>query len=253
MGEVTRFVPTMRFGSSDPYEVALTPREDPPEVPPIAGVVADDEALWKLFSQSRNGMLIADDDRRYVNANPAALALLGYELATFRTMRIDDITIPEYRPFLDDIWADFLARGGTVGRFAVLRSDGTPVEIEFNATANVAPGLHMTIFINPQVTGDAAGLDDDDVPDKNFDEPVPAVARRSGRMLDGDERRVVTLLALGHSWHEVADDMGTDAASVRELMMSAMATLGARTRAHAVSIALRAGEIDPADLTEGPA
>ena len=217
------------------------------DIPRLTGVVADDDALWKLFSESRNPMLLADDDRRYVNANNAALVLLGYDLATFRTMRIDDITIPEYRPFIDDVWADFLARGGSIGRFAVLRSDGTPVEIEFNATANVAPGLHLSIFINPQVAGAADGLDDDDLADKNVDEPVPVVADHAGRVLDDDERSVMTLFALGLSWHEVADDMGITAAEVRVVMESAMAKLGARTRAHAVSIAIRAGEIDPGD------
>ena len=221
--------------------------QDGADIPAIAGVVADDEALWKLFSESRNPMLIADDERRYVNANAAALGLLGYDLVALRTLHIDDITIPEYRPFVDEVWNDFLARGGSIGRFAVLRSDGTPVEIEFNATANVAPGLHLTIFINPQVAGAADGLDADDAAEGNFDEPVAVVSRRSGGVLDEEERRVMTLLALGLNWHEVADDMGTDPAKVRQVMESAMAKLGARTRAHAVSIAMRAGEIDPGD------
>ena len=225
----------------------MTHRDDQSPEPPISGVVADDDALWKLFSESRNPMLLADDDRNYVNANAAAVELLGYDLATLRTLRIDDITIPEYRPFLDDIWADFLSRGGTIGRFSVLRSDGRLVDIEFNATANVAPGLHLSIFINPQVAGDAAGLDDDDIADKNFSEPVPVLSGRSARVLDDAERRVVTLLALGMNWHEVADDLGMSAGDVRALMESAMDKLGARTRAHAVSIAIRAGEIDLAD------
>lgn len=231
----------------------MKPRDENPHAQPIQGVVADDEALWKLFSESRNPMLLADDERRYVNANTAALVLLGYDLVTLRSMRIDDITLPEYRPFLDDVWADFLARGGTVGSFAVLRSDGSPVEIEFNATANVAPGLHLSIFINPRVTGDPEGLDDDDEADKNFEEPVPVVADGAGSVLDDAERRVITLLALGLNWHEVADDMGTSPAEVRALMESAMGKLGARTRAHAVSIAMRAGEIDPADPRSGGA
>jgi len=58
---------------------------------------------------------------------------------------------------------------------------------------------------------------------------------------------IATLLALGLSWHEVAEETGRPVAQVRELMESAMTKLGARTRAHAVSIAIRAGEIDPGD------
>lgn len=218
-----------------------------PVPPELAGARADDEALWAIFSGSRNPMLLADDQRRYVNANAAACALLGYDLPTLRTLRIDDITIPEYRPFIDDVWRDFLARGGTVGRFAVLCADGSRTQVEFNATADVTPGLHLSILINPQVSGEAAGLDDDGRADKNLEEPVPAVAARSGPLLDDTERRVITLLAMGRNWHEVADEVGGTPGEVRVSMESAMATLGARTRAHAVSIAMRAGEIDPAD------
>ena len=234
-----------------PWTRDVSAADDNPVPPSLPGASADDEALWAIFSQSRNPMLLADDDRRYVNANPAALALLGYDLTTLRTMRIDDITIPEYRPFLDDIWGAFLERGGSIGRFAVLRSDGTRVDIEFNATADVVPGLHLSLFINPSVTGEAQGLDDDEGDDKSFDEPVQAVAARTGALLSPVEKKVMTLLALGLSWHEVADEMGLGPADVREAMQSAMQKLGARTRAHAVSIAIRAGEIDPTDPSLG--
>ena len=212
--------------------------------PPDGAV--DDDALWKLFSESRNPMLLADDDRRYVNANTAALVLLGYDLPTLRTMRIDDLALPEVRPFLDDVWRDFLDQGGSIGQFAVLRSDGTAVEIHFNATANVRPGLHLSLFINPLVTGDGGELDVDEGK-SSLEEPVRAVRERTGTLLDSTERTVITLLALGLSWHEVADRLGVSAADVREVMQTAMDKLGARTRAHAVSIAMRAGEIDLSD------
>ena len=63
----------------------------------VLGRSADDDALWAIFSTSRNPMLLADDDRRYINANTAAVALLGYDVGTLRTMRIDDLALPEAR------------------------------------------------------------------------------------------------------------------------------------------------------------
>jgi len=213
----------------------------------VLGQDADDDALWAIFSTSRNPMLLADDDRRYVNADTAALVLLGYDLATMRTMRIDDVAMPEARPFMDDVWADFLQRGGSIGHFAILRSDGTPVTVEFNATANVRPGLHLTVFINPLVTGDPQGLDEIAEGKFSVNEPVDAVSERTGMLLTPLEKRVITLLALGLNWHEVADEIGVSAAEVRVAMQSAMEKLGARTRAHAVSVAIRAGEIDLSD------
>lgn len=226
----------------------MTDRER--DTPPLAGDSADDDALWVIFSGSRNPMLLADDERRYINANAAACELLGYTLHELRALRIDDLTLPEYRPFLDEVWTDFLQRGGTIGQFAVLKADGTTVHVEFNATAHVAPGLHLSIFINPLVTGDAMGLAEDDGKG-NIDEPVRAVSERSGQMLDDTERRVMTLLAMGLNWHEVADEINVAPSEVREVMESAMAKLGARTRAHAVSVAIRAGEIDPPDASTG--
>lgn len=215
--------------------------------PDVLGQSADDDALWAIFSSSRNAMLLADDERQYVNANNAALVLLGYDLATLRTMRIDDIAMPEALPFMDDVWKDFLSRGGSIGNFTLLRSDGTPVTVEFNATANVVPGLHLSIFINPLVTGDPQGLDEDVDGRSSVQEPVASVAARTGGLLNPVERRVMTLLAVGLNWHEVADEVGESPAAVRAIMQSAMDKLGARTRAHAVSVAIRAGEIDPSD------
>jgi len=213
----------------------------------VLGQDADDDALWAIFSTSRNPMLLADDQRRYVSANTAALALLGYDMATIRTMRIDDVAVPEARPFMDDVWTDFLDRGGSIGHFAIVRSDGTPVTVEFNATANVRPGLHLALFINPLVTGDPQGLDEVAEGKHSVAEPVDAVARAAGGILAPLEQRVVTLLALGLNWHEVADELEAPAAEVRVAMQEAMHKLGARTRAHAVSVAIRAGEIDPSD------
>ena len=210
----------------------------------MLGAGADDDDLWAIFSTSRNAMLLANDDRRYVNANTAALVLLGYDLATLRTMRIDDLAMPEARPFMDDVWDDFLERGGSIGHFAILRSDGTPVTVEFNATANIRPGLHLTVFINPLVTGDPQGLDEITEGKFGVNEPVAAVSQRTGGLLTALEKRVITLLALGLNWHEVADELEVSAAEVRVTMQSAMEKLGARTRAHAVSVAIRAGEID---------
>ena len=216
-------------------------------LPPLAGDRADDDALWAIFSGSRNPMLLADDDRRYVNANAAACELLGYDLAALRTLRIDDIALPENRPFMDEVWRDFLDRGGSIGRFGIVRSDGTSVEVEFSATARVAPGLHLTILLNPLLADDPPAPDGAEAGKRSLDEPVPAVASHTGNVLTASERRVMTLLALGHNWHEVADETGTSPADVRDAMQSAMDKLGGRTRAHAVSIAIRAGEIDPSD------
>lgn len=210
-------------------------------------MIPDPEApdFFAIFERSRNPMMLMDDDRWYVRVNQAACAFFGYTEAEMLSRRADDLTIVRYRPHMDGIWEAFKARGGSIGVFPMLRADGSEAEIEFNATASVLPGLHLVILINPVSLGPAEGLDDDPTGDQLMNEPVPAAAGPHDRLLDDDERTVMTLLALGQNWYDIAMDTETDVADVRALTQSSMAKLGARTRAHAVSVALRAGEITP--------
>ncbi len=203
-----------------------------------------DTSFLAVFDRSRNPMLLADDDRHYVRVNQAACDLVGYSQEELLQLRIDDLTVPGLKDRLDDVWAAFLQQGGSVGTFPIVRADGTQVVVEFNATANVQPGLHLSIFIDPVEAGDADGLGDT-TGDPLVHEPVDAVRQQTGTVLTDDERTVMSLLALGQTWYEIADDIETDVATVRALTESAMDKLGARTRAHAVSIAMRLGEIAP--------
>lgn len=204
-----------------------------------------DSGFFAIFDRSRNPMLLADDDRHYVRVNQAACDLVGYAQDELLRLRIDDLSVPGMKDSMDDVWAAFLQQGGSIGVFPILRADGSEVLVEFNATANVQPGLHLSIFIDPVEAGDPAGLDADATGGPLMQEPVDAVRQQSGTLLTDDERTVMSLLALGQTWHEIADDMEIDLATVRSLTESAMGKLGARTRAHAVSVAMRVGEITP--------
>ena len=61
------------------------------------------EETWELrphplFLRSLNPMLIVDDERRYVDANPAACLFLRLPRDAICELRIDDVTPPELRP-----------------------------------------------------------------------------------------------------------------------------------------------------------
>src|SRR4051794_18240783 len=92
-------------------------------------------------------MLLADDDRRYVDANDAAVALLGLPRERLRAMRIDDLAAPSLRAGLEEVWRDFMARGNQTGEFALAPPGGRTVEVLYSATANVLPGRHLSIFL----------------------------------------------------------------------------------------------------------
>jgi DNA-binding CsgD family transcriptional regulator len=182
-----------------------------------------------LFSGSATPMMLCDDDRRYTDANEAALELMRIDLASLRAMRIDDITPPELASSVEAIWTHFLRIGTLTGQYELQRADGTRVSVEYNATANVAPGQHLSIFIHQS---ESQGL-----PSRVVDE-----AHERGR-LTRRESEVLRLVAFGRSGPEIAGELGISHETVRVHVRNAMRKLGARTRAQAIGMAIAAGEI----------
>ena len=74
---------------------------------------------------------------------------------------------------------------------------------------------------------------------------VPASSVFTRPDLSLRERVVLTAIARGDSTDEVAGALGISPHTVRTYVKSSRRKLGARTRAHAVAIALAAGLIDP--------
>jgi len=94
-------------------------------------------------------MVIADDSRRFVAANPAACLLLRLAEAEVVRLRVDDLTPPENRSQMDALWEAFLRDRVQEGTFELMMPDGARLEVEYSATANVEPGLHVSILMFP--------------------------------------------------------------------------------------------------------
>jgi PAS domain S-box-containing protein len=166
-------------------------------------------------------MLIADDARRYVDANPAASRLLGIPREQILTMSIDDVMPPEYRDRLDDHWQEFLHTGMEAGPIEIMLPSGERMHVEYSATANVVPGRHLSILF--------AGRYDE--LDGNGSERPELLTRR--------EREVLEQVALGASTREIGRALGMSPDTARTHAQNAMRKLGARTRAHAVALAVK--------------
>lgn len=98
------------------------------------------------FEHALDAMLVADDERRYVDANPAACSLLGLPYAELVSRRLDDFVPPEARSSLDAAWSEFLESGVQDGQFELLAADGSLLKLEFRAKAHVLPGLHLSVL-----------------------------------------------------------------------------------------------------------
>src|SRR5690242_4136256 len=103
-----------------------------------------DADFEEALARTRNPVLVADDERRYVDANEAALRMLGMTREQLLDYRIDDLFVSEDGASVSAMWQEFLDRGGLTGLGRLRLPDGRVVDMRFGAVASVAPGRHLS-------------------------------------------------------------------------------------------------------------
>jgi PAS domain S-box-containing protein len=103
-------------------------------------------ALRALFDSSLDAILVATDDREYVDANPAACELLGVARDGLLGSRIEDFVPEGQEDAARAAWGEFLERGRMEGEIALRRADGAVRVAEFRARARFMPGQHLSIL-----------------------------------------------------------------------------------------------------------
>jgi PAS domain S-box-containing protein len=96
--------------------------------------------LRAVWESTLEAMLVADDDGRYVDANPAACALFG------RTR--DELLSSNSRDVVGTgelEWRAFRERGYDSAESTIVRPDGERRQVERAARADVLPGRHLTV------------------------------------------------------------------------------------------------------------
>ena len=182
---------------------------------------------WASFGSSLIPMVIANDERRYVAANPAACLLLRLPEEEVLKLRIDDLTPAEDRPYIEPLWRDFITAGVQEGVFELLMPDGALLRVEYSATANVEPGRHLSILVFPP-SGWGKRSD-------------PLVKRPA--LLTAREREVLAMVAMGRGTSYIALELGVSASTVETHIRHTLEKLGARNRAHAIALGLQTREI----------
>lgn len=192
--------------------------------------MAESEAdvLWAFLDNAPVALLAADDERHIVRVNARWCDLAGYPYDSAVGMRLDELLAPESRPGIEMRWSDLLATGLATARIVLLRPDGGRLAVRYGAFANVLPGLHVAAHIaEPGQDGRVAR---------------PIRARRAGQ-LTRREQESLRLVALGMTTSAAAEQLGISPETVRTHVRNAMNKLGARTRAQAIAVAMRDGEI----------
>jgi PAS domain S-box-containing protein len=90
-----------------------------------------------------DAVLVVDDARMIVDANPAACRLLGLSARDLLGRRLDDFLDPGVD--LKSAWPRFLAAGEQTGELQVIRPDGGVRYVEYSATARFVGGRHLAI------------------------------------------------------------------------------------------------------------
>jgi PAS domain S-box-containing protein len=110
-----------------------------------AGVLdATEREFQSIFDSALDSILILDDRGICLEANPAALALLGAQRNELVGHSIQKFHSPV--PDFENEWKRFLDRKDEHGEAQLIRRDGGEVFIEYTAKANYLPGRHVAVL-----------------------------------------------------------------------------------------------------------
>lgn len=117
-----------------------------------AALRASERRYRTLFEQTPSAVVVADDEGRYVDANPAATELFGCPRAELVGRHISEFTSERYD--FEAGWQAFLEAGEFRGQFDIVRAQGDVRITEATSIANVTPGEHLAVFrdVSEQVT-----------------------------------------------------------------------------------------------------
>jgi PAS domain S-box-containing protein len=107
------------------------------------------QRLQALFDGAHNGIFLIDDDARFVDVNPAACEMLGYDRDALLQRDVSHVlVVDETRTRSFDAMAlfrRFVSRRRATGRLRLRCKDGGVRVVEFNGVACIRPAVHLAI------------------------------------------------------------------------------------------------------------
>lgn len=186
-------------------------------------------ALFRdAFNQSRNAMVLLDDDRCHVEVNGAYVQLLGYRPSELIGRPMHDLRADGLRISAEE-WHTALRQKQFTGTIELVRADGGHVTVEFAGHPETVTDRQLVLCV---VLRAARG-------GRVRDDTQPSTDQRQD--LSGRELEVVKLLAMGFSGPEVAEELRIAHNTVRTHTRNAMSKIGARSRAQLVAKSLGDG------------
>ena len=108
-------------------------------------IAYDRELLTAVLDGTIDAALLSGDDGQYFDANLAACALFGMTREELLQRKATDFS-PGDGVSAYEVWRSFLARGRLSGELVFTRPDGEQRNLVVSATANVVPGVHLSVL-----------------------------------------------------------------------------------------------------------
>ena len=144
-------------------------------------------ALFRdCFRQSRNAMVLLDDDRRHVEVNGAYVQLLGYRPSELIGRPVHEFRA-DRRAVSEQEWHTALRQKQFTGTIELLRADGGHVTVEFAGHPETVTGRQLVLFVALRAARGGRVRDDTQPIDRS---PGPVRTRARGRKAarDGIQR-----------------------------------------------------------------
>lgn len=183
------------------------------------------------FKRSRNAMVLTDDRRVIMDANPAALRLLRRDHGEVKGQPM--WTFVANGPLMShEQWESALGAGRFTGEAELVTADGDRIGVQWAASTETVTGRRLVLVVamstsrwGPRFRRRADG----DAPPE--------------RTLTARQREIIQLVSLGASGPEIAEELHISHDTVRTHIRNASTNLGARSRAHLVAKALAHGHV----------
>ena len=102
-------------------------------------------------------ILIADNERTYVEASAGASRFLGLSRDKIIGRRVDDFTEPSFRPEISELWRALLGEGEQEGTLRLAGPQGDLLDVEYVARGNVLPVRHLMVLSDKSTSSQSEG------------------------------------------------------------------------------------------------
>ena len=188
--------------------------------------------FWMLFEKSPNGIILIDEQRRFVDVNAATVELFGYTRGALLGRSITDIIKTAERVESWERWRSFQTSGEYSGLRTLVRTDDTEVTVKFAARLANIGGRKLAVYVAERARPN---------------ERAPrAVKQGNHHLVTAREKEVIRLIALGKTTAGIAEELSISPETVRTHVRNTMRKIGVHTRAQLVAGCLTLDAAEPA-------